>query len=385
MLQRNFTPELIDLVNEMCIGQALTRPTLEAIRVGVEREMWQLWITHYNIKQIVRMNESDWSNHSVEEAAESIIKKSYDTSFIKTFETVKEKDYVKKSRLLWSANVFLEHVQTFIEWYKPHPIVVSNVTRIYNRPSSLVIALTDLHIGKQGTDLVINRLDKIASDIISQSIETVEIFCLGDLVETLTQWGMHDWQIEEMDNVYGFNLLLKTVSIFENFLMRLSAQGIVVKFHGLSWNHDRMTKDRDWDKARMWGLVIYELIKRGLSNQPNIHINIVQDYITTVDIDHVRYILAHGDMARVPSRKGSDLAWNHGSTAADHNVIMHGHLHNVAISEEKGITKIGLPGLAGTDTYATKELDLHSEPGYVQIVKNEFGSVDVSIKRLMKW
>lgn len=383
MLQRNYTPQLIDYVQALAEWHLLNKPMISAIQFDVEEKMWPIGITPYNIRQIVNMEDVDMSSYTQEEVATNIINKTYDKSFVKTFATVKERDYVKKSRLLWSSIDFLEHMKTFIEWYKPHKLRTQFEYRPLDNPGTMVIALTDLHLWKKGSDIIEHRLHEIVDNIVSSNVHHVDIFCVWDLVETLVQWWMHDWQIETMWSMYWFDLLMNVVEIFENFLISISECWIEVTFHWLSGNHDRMTKDREWDKARLGWLVIYELIKRWLENFiDSITINIIQDYITTVDIDNIRYIVAHWDMARIPSRKGSDIAWNHWNNTMAHNVIMYWHLHNVNITEEKWITKLWLPWLAWTDQYATKELDLHSEPAYVQITHNRHNSIDILIKRL---
>jgi len=383
MLQKDYNRELIDLVQELAEWEILNKPIITAIIIAVEEQIWPLGLTPYNVRQIVSIEDFDMSWFTEEEIAEDIIDKTYNTSFVKTFKKVKERDYILKSRLLWSTEDFLKHLQTFIEWYKPHKAIPFELNEI-SETNKLVIALTDLHLGKQSSEIVAERLWQIVDDIVEQDISHVDIFCVWDLVETLVQWWMHDWQIETMWNSYWFELLMNVVEIFEDFLISITHSWITVNFYWLSGNHDRMTKDREGDKSRLGWLVIYELIKRWLMNMEWIEINIIQDYITNVDIDNIRYIVAHGDMARIPKRKWTDIAWTHWDNTKSHNVILFGHLHNVSITEERSITKIGLPGLAWVDAYATKELDLHSEPAYVQIEHNEHWSVDILIKRLQQ-
>lgn len=388
MLKKDYTEDLIDYVNTIIDWKKLNNALVDSIIIDTEEYFgvahWTL--TPYNVRQISRMSNSimDSLSGTPEEIAEIIIDNNYNKSFIKTFESVKEKDYVKKSRLLWNSNDFLNHLKTFIEWYKPHKVDDIKMKKVDKANKPLVIALTDLHLWKQWSDLVINRLWTIANDIINSGVNKVTIFCVWDLVETLVQWWMHDWQIEAMWDTYWFNLLMKVVNVFERFLLTIRSQWIHIDFYWLSGNHDRMTKDREWDKSRLWWLVIYELIKRWVANASLINIHIVQDYITTVDVEDIRYIVAHWDMARIPNRKWTDIAWSHWDTTKSHNVILYWHLHNVSITEEKSITKVWLPWLAGTDKYATKELDLHSEPAYVQIIHNSYWSIDLLIKRLEK-
>lgn len=382
MLQRNYTPELVDFIKNLADWEILNKPTIDAIIIATEEHMWPLWITPYNIRQIVTMEDVDMSTYTEEEVAKTIIEKTYDwNSFMNTFKRVKEKDYIRKSRILWSVNDFLSHLEEYLISYKPKE-KTTFTPRLSKKIKTKVIALTDLHLWNANNEAILNRLEEILDSIINSDLTSVDIFCLWDLVETLVQWWMHDWQVEWMWDTYWFDLLLEVVETFEWFLSTICKHWIKVNFYWLSWNHDRMTKDRDWDRIRIGWLVIYELIKRWLANNEWITINILKEYIETVDIDSIRYIIAHWDVANIPKRKWSDIAWNHWDNTKSHNVILYWHLHNVSITEEKSITKIWLPWLAWWDFYASKVLDLHSEPGYLEITHNNHWSIDFTIKRL---
>jgi hypothetical protein len=56
--------------------------------------------------------------------------------------------------------------------------------------------LTDIHLGKIDTKGVVRRLDAMYNTIIKDSASIIHITCLGDLVETIAQDGMHPGQIE---------------------------------------------------------------------------------------------------------------------------------------------------------------------------------------------
>lgn len=383
MLKADYTPELIEFVQHLAKWEVLNQPTVAAIQIAVTEKFWDIWITKYNIWQIVRMQEVDFESDSQEDISKTIIRNAYDKNwFIKTYKRQKELDYIKKSRILGSIDDFLEHLNKYLESYKPREFKEFTYSKKKSTWWFKIIALTDLHVGKKWTEAIKERMDIILDDICSQKLSEVYIFSLWDLVETLVQWWMHDWQSEGMET-YWFDLIMEVVSMFENFLYSIASSWIYVNFYWVSGNHDRISKNRDWDKARLWGLVIYELIKRWLSKYSKyIKINILREYITTINIQWVNYILAHWDVARIPSRSITDIAWKHWDNTSLHNVIMHWHLHTINIKEEKGITKIWLPGLAGKDEYATKELDLHSEPGYVELTHNRFDTIDINIKRL---
>lgn len=382
MLQRNFTPEIVNFVKYLIDGEVLNKPTIDAIIIAAEKNLWPIWLTPYNIRQIAAIEDVDMNSSTDEQISEHIIEKTYNSNwFINTFKRVKEKDYIKKSRILGWINDFLDHLSWYLESYEPKPARKFTPRKTLTNTTK-VVALTDLHIWNKNTESILKRLEEILNNLTSSNITHVELFCLWDLVETLVQWWMHDWQIEQMWDTYWFDLLMATVDIFEWMLTSLTDNWISVNFYWLSWNHDRMTKDRDWDRNRLWWLVIYELIKRWLANIEWLHIDILKEYINTIDIWDIRYIVAHWDTANIPKRKWSDIAWNHWDTNKSHNVIMYWHLHNISITEERWITKIWLPWLAWEDFYASKVLDLHSEPWYLEITHNEHWSVDLNIKRL---
>lgn len=51
------------------------------------------------------------------------------------------------------------------------------------------------------------------------------------------------------------------------------------------------------------------------------------------------------------------------------------------MSEGKNYTQIQIPALAGEGRY-DKDMNLHSLPGYIKLVRNTYDSVDIIIKRL---
>jgi hypothetical protein len=241
--------------------------------------------------------------------------------------------------------------------------------------------LTDIHLGKIDTYWVIRRLDAMLQDIVNSKAKTVHITCLWDLVETLAQSGMHAGQIEYGTDAkfgYWYDALMNTVTIFEKWLYAIAKSGKKVYFKWLSGNHDRFTQNKEDDHWRTGALVIYEMIKRGVS-QLGIEVEYFKERINVFVFDGIQYITHHWD-------------WNIGNQAPEklivshadfwmYTVILSGDKHNLKMSEWKNYTQIQVPALAGKGRYDI-DMNLHSEPWFVKILRNTYGTVDVIIKRL---
>jgi hypothetical protein len=92
----------------------------------------------------------------------------------------------------------------------------------------------------------------------------------------------------------GFDAVMKTVTIMEKWLTGLSKAGKKVYFKGMTGNHDRFTQNKEMDHRRTGGLVMYELLKRGLS-QLDIDVQYFKEFIVTFVADNIEYVAIHGD------------------------------------------------------------------------------------------
>jgi len=385
MLKKDVTNSVKEFVLQRLQWIKIINKQICMLIIGDANRNWIEDLTEYNIKQI-HLNTQSSTTYSPEEVAENVLHTSYESNTIKTFDRLKEKEFIKNYKIVSSIENLLCMMQEWLATYQPKPYIhrESDYVPVWEWKDVMIAALTDLHIGKTGTKQIEDRLWKIYEDIVKQRPRNLHIFCLWDLVETLVQWGMHSWQIEWMEWNFWFQLIMDVVELFESWLIHISLEvpGHIY-FHWLTGNHDRISKDKDDDKQRIGWLIIYELIKRWLSKYANhIFISIHHEYIVPIDVGNIRYILAHWDMARITKRKITDVIWSHWDTTKDYTVVLYWHLHTVNISEIKKATMIGMPWLAWAWFYDSKMLDLHSEPGYVEIIPNESKSVDILIKRL---
>ena len=85
--------------------------------------------------------------------------------------------------------------------------------------------LTDIHIGKIDTEGIKRRLKDMYQDIIASKSNTIHITCLGDLVETMSENGMHKGQLSygtDPKYGYGFELAMNTTTIFAEWLIAIA-------------------------------------------------------------------------------------------------------------------------------------------------------------------
>ena len=295
---------------------------------------------------------------------------------VQTHEKLYAKESKRAIKTLSNVEYFLDNIEKYIDKYKAKEIKwVEKQKPSWLHP--LVIAMSDFHFGKKWTADIVKRMSLIKDFILSQPHDAVHIMSLWDLWEAFVEGGMHDGQSEWME-MHGFGLMMFIVSIFEKMLTDVYASGKCITFTGIGGNHDRMGKSHGQDMSRTWALVIYEMIKRGMS-KTDIKMNILTEKVNSFAYGSTHYIIHHGDDG-FSNRRAEDILWKNGNNSK-HNVILNGDKHNATFKETKNATWVQLPALAWAWEYDAR-LDLHSEPWFVIIEENEYGTVDVLIKRL---
>lgn len=295
--------------------------------------------------------------------------------FKKTHRDIIEKEGKKAMKIVANMENFCEYLQDYISWYKPK-LIHFDIKKPKNNDTA-IYAISDLHLGMKWSDEIVKRMEVVANDIISDDASTINIINLGDLAETLVEWGMHPWQSEDMDWLFWFELMMFVVENFESMLLKIREYK-KVSFTGIGWNHDRLLQSHSQDSRRMGAMIIYELIKRWLANT-DIEVKYLTDKINAWDIWNLRAITHHWD-DWFSNRKPEDILWKHWVPNRQ-NIIIHGDKHHLTMKEAKNAIMIGTPALASRWTY-TKMIDAWSECGYVRIQENEYDTFNVLVRRL---
>lgn len=309
------------------------------------------------------------------------IQDKYKNIFVKKDREIKKREFTRYSNFYHSQQDFLDNVSKVLKSYKPKAIGKFIMPKLENN-NTIDVAFSDIHIGKQWTQEIIKRLQTMTDYIISRNEKNINLICLWDLAESLVEGGMHSWQVDSMEWPFGFDLMMYIVEIFENMLISLYKAGKVVRFIGIAWNHDRLAKDHHQDQARTGALIIYELIKRGVSGL-NISVEYYREKTTTLYLENFNLIMNHWDESfdKKAQSNAEMILWNNVDKNWKYNLIAYWDKHNIKMNEWKWYTAIGLPALAGKWTYDTR-LDLHSETWFIVMEKNSKGTVDLLIKRL---
>lgn len=246
------------------------------------------------------------------------------------------------------------------------------------------VVISDIHIGKLETNKIINRLDAVAKYCIQSPAKTIYLTCLWDVAEAFTWDWMHSNQIafgtDHAFGMYWFNLLMRVTEIFERMIRYIvSKWGKRVIFTGITGNHDRMSMEKEKDQERVWGLVVYEMLKKGLMNIASVQY--FNSHVGVFECDGLNYIIHHwdGNMDRQFPEK---VIVSYGDISK-YNVILSWDKHTLKASEGKNYTNIKVPALAGTGTY-DRMMNLHSETGFVVLRSNTYWTVDFEFKRLQK-
>ena len=339
----------------------------------------RLWLNKYShVLSWETLNKSD------EEVEEKIIDASINyidnkkAKFIKTIEKEKDKEFKRMLKILSSKEDMLSHLQTYLKTYKPKNIKLER-KKIENN-DSIDVWFSDTHLGKKDTQWVINRIEKMTNLLIDRPEKNINLMFLWDIAESLVEWWFHNWQIEEMDWIYWFELMMSIVEVFEAMLIKLYQEWKDVRFIWIGWNHWRNIKEQ-WDWARTNELIIFELIKKWVKHIWT-QVEYMKDSINSIDLWEYHYIIWHWDnnLAQKAKTKPEDVLWKNGNKNKQ-NILMFWHLHSTYLSETDKATIIGLPWLAWRWVY-DKRLDLKSSAWVVIIEKWDDGLPNVLLHRL---
>ena len=311
----------------------------------------------------------------IEEATYENIQNKYKGKYIKTYTDVIRNDYKKLMKISANRDNYLEHLRSYLDSYKPQ--VIPFVKHKIKNQKSVTYIFSDIHLWMKGTADIQTRLQNITADMCAEDARDIFILNLGDLAETFVEWGMHPWQVEDMEGIYWFDLMMFVVNNLEAMILQLYKQGKNVHFVGIWGNHGRLQKDHNQDMRRTWDIIVYELLKRWLQNI-DVTIEYYQNKVNTITKD-IHRIFAHGD-EWFDKRKPEDILWKHWKQGVD-NIIIHWDKHHISATETKDATMIGTPALASRWEYAQR-IDVWSEPWYVRVQRNHYDKLDVLIRRM---
>lgn len=242
---------------------------------------------------------------------------------------------------------------------KIKPIKLGKQKQSKKKDAHAYYVIADLHYWR-----TTERLYKSFESLVD-SVEEKEItlIILWDLFESPILWGMHDSQAEEMDIiwvdqvVWCMNLITLSVKkLFEKWV-------VVRKILGLTWNHDRVSRNKEADPQRIVGILGYTYLKKQLEWLCPVVFD-ANKVLKYVDWD-INFILHHGDNGfnAKSSMQILHTRWEIGK----HNLILSWHYHIQTMESGTNYTRIIVPSMNEESQFEKHQFITKSKPWYLVI------------------
>lgn len=190
------------------------------------------------------------------------------------------------------------------------------------------LVISDLHVGSYidgliktkdfSPSILIEYLEQTAIKVNRNNAKEVNIFCLGDLIESFTGLNHKNSWKGLQKGLIGAEVIKFTSRILHEKLF--SKIKNLNKIYIVAGNHDRLTSDKDEDvDGGAADLIAYSLELMGY----NVEFN---STVITAKIDDINYILLHGHKG-ISKKSTKDICWDYGQQGF-FNVVLEGHLHS---------------------------------------------------------
>lgn len=241
------------------------------------------------------------------------------------------------------------------------------------------VVIADAHLGKQWTDWIIWRFEKLTWELIDCEESKIHITFLWDLWEQfVARWEKHPWMKLWMeDGIRTEDVFMLVYDVFLNMLISLHNAWKTVVFNWLWWNHDSFEANKDYDPLRTPAMLIYRLLDRALK-WTNVAVNILRNKINIIDEWPFRFIYLHWDMVNQ-----NNIKWYVMKYIIDgkYLVIVTWDKHHSTMQEiSDRATRIQCAALAWEWEH-DKNLWLSSVPWAIYIHKNIDDMADVIFKK----
>lgn len=347
--------------------------------------VWNLIKTHTQLYKSSHIDDpitlSRLGKDEVEEYIDGKVPRIIDDKYIekykKSVNAKKEADLRKFALSNGWYDIFIEKLEKVIKTYIPRDFENVKIPEIKNH-NTKDICIFDIHAGKIWTDGIVVRMKKITRDLVECEEKNINIIIWGDLWEIFIPYGeMHPWQRLGMENINTEELIMLIVDMFEQMLLTLYKAGKRVTLNGMGWNHDRFTEKKEFDPYRTPAMIVYRFLQKIVENT-NIKINILREKVNVIKNWKVKYVFLHWDsiseteIKRIALKEQEDWFYL---------VIITWDKHHYKMTEiSDRIVRIQSPALAWQWKYDI-DLSMSSQPWIIEIVKNNDGMVDFTVKK----
>lgn len=298
--------------------------------------------------------------------------------------------------------------------YNPAPKVAPKVTKKTSTPESLVVLLSDTHVGKvvesQQTlgiseynfQVFLDRLHFLESRIISISrdhinnpLEELVIFILGDMADGSLSHGQ---EISTHSTI--FQQVYSGAHAIAQFIRNLSRYFPKIRIESVVGNHTRFANQKKMPSDHRYSnydQFMYAMIHGLIQNLDNVHWNLNKQPFAVTEVQGKTIFASHGD--HLPSTGSSainlplhsmsrqitsmtQLMYKAGRPAPEYYVL--GHLHRTAQLPHSLGTVIVNGGFPGLDNFALQGGFTPTDPEQVMFtmhpIYGKTGTWDIKLK-----
>lgn len=352
-------------------------------------EVWHIlktmWLyKDWHILSPVSMDKAE-KNWKIDEVIHNATLENYQDKYVDKYADadlqVLKKEYKKMAKIFGSWKSFFDSFRDNINYREP--IKPAKLPKFKKNREILHLIIADIHNGKtEKLDWVTikERMYETLQYALWHSATNVDVAFLWDLTETTIPWGYHIWQVEWMRGVYWTDLIMDTANLIEWFFYELYKSWKKVTGHLMWWNHDKIVGNSNYDRPRSIAIIIYELVKRWLS-QCKMDLQIIEDTVGSWETEDFNMIAIHGDqwMDKIDPEK---MAWKYAKTNWKHVIFLSWDKHQTWMKDWKDCTHIKVQAIAWKNHY-DKDNAMHGDPGFVIVEKNKYNKPDIIFRKML--
>jgi UDP-2,3-diacylglucosamine pyrophosphatase LpxH len=228
--------------------------------------------------------------------------------------------------------------------------------------TDLHIIIPDMHIGmaqdSYSYDVVREKLDEIAAEVLSYSYNRAHIYFMGDIIHSVSGLNHKDSWKNMAQGTSGAEAIIKPFELLAEFIAEVP---YVHSINMVGGNHDRLASNKAEENTGEGAKLISYMLS---VIYPDIKMTFDPGMVVNSADKNMNVIIMHGDYP-IDKAPAQAVAWEYGSTYK-FNYILTAHMHSRKLDpKDDGLRfrKEALPGFCPADDYA-KTVAHPSMPGY---------------------
>lgn len=346
---------------------------------AIKSQLWLFKKSHIFSPYTVENTPKEELGIMIEDKMESLFddvgyqveKKYHDTLNKRYLSVIKEFEKEKNS-----VNRIISELFDLLQDAEIKPIVLKSHT---SNKEIINIFIGDIHYGLKNDDdllqdysysVIEEKLQKIAGLVNSIGAESVNIFFVGDFIESFSGTNHPDsWKSLDKDG-YGSKLVIKCYKSMVEFISNIAN---VKNIYGIAGNHDRASSSNKEDTHGFIADIIFEFLKVSFMNKINVEYN---DVLISQAFDNINYIITHGHH-KISNINPAELILKYGEPNM-FNIMVQGHWHERRVKRDSEMFRdLVCPSIMPGNRYSLNS-GYSTSPGFLVIKNNGSGKPIVS-------